>query len=371
MRTLASIAKAAIDAFSDQHDGFALAGALANKRDRASAIGLAPPLALIEQTSRSLLAEIEVKANYHGAPIQRIALRLDGAVVAEIYGFERRLLGLATGIHDGVIVLSTSWQPELIPWLCHRLQDFAALDLATFRVTGPGMAHAASDPRIIRNRTMTALMSARHVQEVMPLDARFTEFFERLGLGMSGSVGHSRDQMAKQNIDFHFSLGADAAGSNLRKLTATRKLPARQSFRKVASIERFVATQPRPFQASLSHRDGRLMSVAGGFIEGDLALIAYQLNHRADNQTNPSLMLRSYLLRQLISEGARSLAFIGSCAGLLLRYCEPVPAAELLMIRNTRSARIRHQASIIAEPRGRIAQLSAELAKTLELQGQR
>lgn len=368
MRTLASIAKAAIDAFSDQRDGFSLAGALGETRDRASAAGFARPVRYSEQTSRSLIAEIEVKAHYEHAPLQMTALRLDGAVVAHACSFERRLLGLATGIHDGAIVLSAMWEPQLMPWLCHRLQDFAAFDLATFRIAGPGMAHAAPNPMIIRNRGMTAIMSARKMQEVMPLDEGFSLFLERLGRGTRRNVSRSLQQAAEENIEFRFTSGAAASAESTLPQLAVKNMPFRQSFGKIASVERFIAAQSRPYRASLTHRDGRLISLAGGFIEGDLALMAYQLNHRADRDTSPSLMLRSFLVQRLTSEGVRSLAFIGSCAGLLLHYCEPVPAAELLIIGNTRSARLRHRASILAQPRSRVAQLSAELIKTLETQ---
>jgi hypothetical protein len=363
VRTLASIAKAAIDAFSDQRDGFSLAGALGETRDRASTAGVAQPIRYSAETSRSLIAEIEVKAHYDQAPLQTTALRLDGAVVANAYSFERRLLGLATGIHDGAIVLSTTWEPQVMPWLCHRLQDFAAFDLATFRIAGPGMAHAAPNPMTIRNRVMTAIMSPRRMQEVMPLDEGFSHFLERLGRSTRRNVSRSLQQAAEENIEFRFTSGtAASAESTLRKLAA-KNMPFRQSFNKIASIERFVATRPRPYQASLTHHNGRLISVAGGFIEGDLALIAYQLNHRADRDASPSLMLRSFLVQRLIDEGVRSLAFIGSCAGLLLHYCQPVPAAELLIVGNTRAARIKHRALLLAQPRSRIAQLSAELAE--------
>jgi hypothetical protein len=371
VRTLASIAKAAVDAFSDQRDGFSLAGALAETHDRAGSVQDARPLKFLEQTSRSLIAEIEVKAHYDRATLQTMALRLDGAVVANAFSFERRLLGLGTGIHDGAIVVSTMWEPRLMPWLCHRLQDFSAFEMATFRIVGPGMAHAALDPMVIRNRVMTAIMSARKMQEVMPLDDGFAHFLERLGRSTRQNVSRSLQQAAAENIDFSFVSGAAASTESALQKLAAKNMPLRQSFSKIASIERFVAAQPRPYQAYLTHRDGRLISLAGGFIEGDRALIAYQLNHRADRETSPSLTLRSFLVERLIGEGVRSLAFIGSCAGLLLHYCEPVPAAELLMVGNRRSARIRHRATVLAQPRGRVAQLSAELAKTLETQALR
>jgi hypothetical protein len=364
VRTLASIAKAAIDAFSDQRNGSWPADAQGEALGRVAAPGLASPIRFSEQTSRSLIAEIEVKAHYDRAPVQRTAIRLDGAVVANAYSFERRLLGLASGIHDGAIVLSPMWEPQLMPWLCHRLHDFAAFDLATFRIAGPGMAHVAPNPMTTRNRVMTAIMSARKIQEVMPLDEGFEDFLERLGRSTRRNISRSLQQAAEQNIEFRFATGAAAsAESTLRKLAA-KNMPFRQPFSKIASIERFIAAQPRPYQASLTHRDGRLISLAGGFIEGDLALIAYQLNHRADRDSSPSLTLRSFLVQRLIGEGVRSLAFIGSCAGLLLNYCEPVPAAELLIVGNQRSARIKHRACILAQPQSRVARLSAELAKT-------
>jgi len=117
---------------------------------------------------------------------------------------------------------------------------------------------------------------------------------------------------------------------------------------------------------SLTHRDGHLISVAGGFVEGNLALVAYQLTRRADGDATRALMLRAFLARQLISRGARYLAFIGDCAGVFRDHCEPVPAADLLIVRNTRSARLKQQAHILARPGSPVAQLSRELAGTWE-----
>lgn len=364
MRTLASIAKAATDAFSDHRSGSFLTGAGAASQERARVTDPRPPR-FLEPTGRSLVAEIEVKAHHAGAAVQATPLQLDGAVVANAYSFERRLLGFGTGIQDGAIVLATSWTAELMPWLCHRLQDFVAFDLATFRVVGPGMASAALDPAIVRNRAMTAIVSARNVQEVMPLDDGFSHFLERLGRSTRRNVSRSLQQAAEQSIEFRFTAGATALAESTVRRLAAKNMPFRQSFRKIASVERFVAAQARPYQAALVHPDGHLISLAGGFIEGDLALIAYQLNHRAERDTSPSLMLRSFLVQRLIAEGVHALAFIGSCAGLLLRYCEPVPAAELLIIRNRRSARLRHSACLLAQPKSRVARLSAELEAAL------
>jgi hypothetical protein len=287
-------------------------------------------------------------------------------VVAHAYSFQRRLLGLPTRIREGVILLSAAWEMELMPWLCHRLQDFSAFDLASFRVAGFSLPQSVPTQLTIRNRVMTAVMQARNAQEVMALDEQCGPFLTRLDGSTQRETGGSVLQAAEDDTKFRFSSDAASNDSAWRK-SVLEKSPFRRPFGRIARIEDFVAAQSHPFQASLTHRDGHLISVAGGFVEGDVALVAYQLTHRADENTNPALILGSCLIRQLIGRGARYLAFTGDCAGLLRNHCEPVPAADLLMVRNTRSARLKQQACILARPESRVAQLSRSLARTLEM----
>jgi len=165
VRTLASIAKAAIDAFADRRDPSSWTGVAAGASDRTLN---APLTKLAEETSQSLIADVEKRAQDHRAQLQTAGFRLDDAVVANAYSFEHHLLGVATGIRDGVMVMSAAWEPRVLPWLCHRLQDFLPFDLAIFRVTGPGMARVVSTPLLIRNRVMTAMMSAYITRAPVP-----------------------------------------------------------------------------------------------------------------------------------------------------------------------------------------------------------
>jgi hypothetical protein len=357
MRTLASITKAATDAFAYSSDASALTGGGAEPYDRIVPNGLARGISVAKQTNRSLFADIEVKANFHHAPLRATMLQLDGTVVANAYSFQRRLLGLPTGIREGVILLSAAWEPRLMPWLCHRLQDFTTFDLASFRVAGFGLAQAVPTQLTLRNRVMTAIMRARNAQEVMVLDGQCGQLPEPL----DGSM----PQAAKHDTEFRF-LSGDASNHAAWRNSVVGKMPFRRSFDRIASIERLVATQSRPYQASLTHRDGHLMSLARGFVEDDVAFVAYQLTHRTDGDTNPALMLHAFLVQQLTSGGARYLAFIGDCAGPLRDHCEPVPAADLLMVRNTRTARLKQRAQILAQPGSRVAQLSRKLAAAWE-----
>ena len=170
VRTLASITKAAIDAFSDQRDATSQSDAhpRAWASGRPDAAGLAAAIKFSAQSSRALIDEIERQARDQRAQLQTSAFRLDDAIVADAYSFEREFFGFASGVRDGVMILSPAWEPPVMPWLCHRLQDFLSFDIATFRVTGSGLAHVISAPLLIRNRVLTAFLSARAARELVP-----------------------------------------------------------------------------------------------------------------------------------------------------------------------------------------------------------
>ena len=366
MPKLASSATLSSQALFRQDARSLLARVETEARDRIRSFDITLPVTLGEKTNRSLLADIEVKAHCDGASLKTTPLKLDGTEVATAYSFERKLLGLATGIHDGVVTLSAHWASHLTPWLWHRLQDLTAFELAIYRVAGSAMPKAAPDRFAIRNRSLTALMKAHTVQEVMPLGHSFEDVMEQLGQSTRRNVKRCLQLAAENNVEFSFSMDTPIpAAAHLRELSS-HNMPRSKSFSKISSIVRFNAAQPRPYHASLTNREGRSMSAAGGFIEGDLALMAYQLNHRADRDARPSLMLRALLIQQLIDCGVRYLAFIGGGGGLLLHACERVSAPELLLISNTRSARIKHQACLLLQPNSRIARFSDSLPKAAE-----
>lgn len=330
---------------------------------RALVTGLDPIATSSYPTSRSLLADVEIKAHCYRAPLQAIDLHLNGAALATAYCFERRLGELTTGIHDGIVVLSSQWEPHLFSWLCHRLQDLIGCDIATFRVIGEGIPAFSFDAPAVRNRSMMAATDACVLQEVLPLPEKFDDFVTNFGRNARRNILRGLDYAQQNTIAFHFAPEAMTFNMpGLREL-ARKNMPHRQPFNRVARIVRFVAEQPRPFGAALIDREGRWISAAGGFIEGDLAVMAYQSNHRDFREANPSLTLRSLLVEQLIAQGVRRLAFVGSCAGTLLRYCERVPGAELLLVRNTVAARMKHLACVLARPKSRIARLAHGLGK--------
>jgi hypothetical protein len=72
-------------------------------------------------------------------------------------------------------------------------------------------------------------------------------------------------------------------------------------------------------------------------------------------------MLRSFLIEELIERGVRHLAFVGGCAGVLLHQCEVVITAELLLVRKTLFAGIKHfVAASLSDETSRVKRLSSQ-----------
>jgi hypothetical protein len=330
---------------------------------RSQLSGLDPLAPSSEATIRSLIADIEIKAYIAGSPLQVLPLQMNGGTVATVYSFERRLGRFRTGIWDGVVVLSPAWERGLTPWLCHRLQDFVASDLATFRIVEKGAAPAAFEHATIRNRSMLAATSGHGFQEVLPLPDSFDAFLDGFGRSTRRNVLRGLDYARDDGLTFLFEHDATFPNTTMLRRVAAKNRPHRQSFKKIARVQSFVAKRSHPFYASLTDADGQLVSIAGGFIEGDLALLAYQCNDRDYPQANLSLILRALIAEQLMAQRLQGLAFIGSCAGLLLRYCERVRGAELLLARHSLPARMKHLACVIMQPKSRIGRLTAAMSE--------
>jgi hypothetical protein len=97
----------------------------------------------------------------------------------------------------------------------------------------------------------------------------------------------------------------------------------------------------QPWFAGLRHRDGSCLSVIGGWREADDATLFLQMN---DDRKYPagslSLVMRGYVIEDLIAEGVPRLRFWAGASGALARYVTPVPARRFYIDRSTISWRI-------------------------------
>jgi hypothetical protein len=310
----------------------------------------------------SLLAELELQAFWHGDRISVAPLELAGRKAGTIYSYERRLLGLRLGIRHGVMLLDAA--PERLPIgaLADQVSDAAPADLATYRIAGPAGIDLADRTCVVRARQTTSVTVALDTQEVLALGPSFDAFVESLGRSTRRNHRACRRVAAEAAIRFGWSTEGPATDPQELKQLCRCNMPTPSSARHISRMHRFISGKPRCFHATMRSAGGQLISAAGGFLEGDLALLLYQYNHSGYRALNPSLMMRSFMIERLCDEAIRRLAFVGKCSGLLLHACEPALAAEMLIMRNSVRSRLKKLACRIGKPAGKTGRLLASSA---------
>ena len=79
-----------------------------------------------------------------------------------------------------------------------------------------------------------------------------------------------------------------------------------------------------PVLAALAAPDGRFVSVLAGVRAGNHLHLLSQFNDESLDGFSPSLVLRGYLIEQLIAQGIASIHFVNGASGPLARFCDPV-----------------------------------------------
>lgn len=326
-----------------------------------------PAAPWLSHTQRSLLAEIELLAHRYGSPLQTMPIGSPEEQASILHMYERRVRGWRTGIYDGAILspaaTSFAYPGYRLNALPPALRD---VDVLTLRILGTEAPLEAAVARKPGTNDQEAVQPYQ-MQEVMPLAKTYGGFLQGLGKHTRRNIVHARERALRGAIKFDFTPVASSVDSSRLSELAKLNMPFPTKPRRLSNIIRFLETKPRPFQAHLRQlADDYPFSITGGFIEGDLALMTYQINIRSSNRLSPSLMLRSFLVQALIERGVRHLAFVGGCGGLLYHQCTVVPAAEVLVARRTFIARTKLWAcSIIADPKSRITRLTPQFIALL------
>lgn len=312
---------------------------------------------LLSPTQRSLLAAIELQAHLDNISLQTTLIRPASEPIGISYIYEHRVRGWRTGIYDGTVFLLPATSSAQERFRLHALAPaLREADVATLRIIGTGLPSAAS---IVQPHAEETLAKNKTIQEVMPLADTYESFLRRLGKHTRRNIVHGRNQVERDFMRFSFLLSASSLDDSTFSEIALRNIHFGVCPGRTLNIIEFLKTQPCPFQASLSQSHGNPFSITGGFIRGDMALMTYQINDRAFYTLSPSLVLRSFLVQELIKHGIRYLAFVGGCGGLLFHQCkaEIVSETQQLLVRRKFVARAKHAYLRIARPMSRFAHL--------------
>jgi hypothetical protein len=81
-----------------------------------------------------------------------------------------------------------------------------------------------------------------------------------------------------------------------------------------------IEAMPSRILVGLRRNSGEWISLAGGWYDGERVVLNMQLNDRACARESISLVLRSYLIEQLINRGIRELVFLAGTSPPLSYY---------------------------------------------------
>ena len=78
---------------------------------------------------------------------------------------------------------------------------------------------------------------------------------------------------------------------------------------------------PGVFFSGLRTRDGKWISIIGGWMKGANMFILLQLNDARYAKESVSIVLRGYVIEKAIDTSTRRMKFIAGCEGALKKYC--------------------------------------------------
>jgi hypothetical protein len=318
----------------------------------------------ISSLQRSLLCELELKSEWYASPLARSLVELAPGLNATMHVFERGLGGVSTGVSDAVVLLPERVDRFDAASLAGQVASVVRADLIMVRVVGTVPLSASPQAKLRFALSddgcrCKVVGEYRDVRQVLGLEATYAEFLASLGRSRRRNIENCRKDADRLGLRFHYVPGGEVADAAELSELARHNMPTPTRLRSLAGAQSLIARQRLPFHTRLTRDDGRLVSAAGGFIDGRFACLLYQYNHRADRDLSPSLMMRSMLIERLISQRVREIAFVGGCSGVLVHSCDRVRAADMLVVRTSAGGLVKHWLARKLDPKGRVARLSA------------
>jgi hypothetical protein len=117
--------------------------------------------------------------------------------------------------------------------------------------------------------------------------------------------------------------------------------PVAKTAARLTTLDAFLATRGQPVTVSLRSREGRLLSLAAGFIAGSAFYLVYQLNDGRLPELNLALTTRGLLIEALIERGIGEAVFPNGIGGSLAHACTRQHGCEAIWERTSLPAQLR------------------------------
>jgi hypothetical protein len=268
-----------------------------------------------------------------------VAVYSAGAIVGIMYTKERVISGIPTGIVYG----DGSLGGMLLSNPVHQQSVFRVateLLLASPRIRGARLRILKFSREFDTIRQLIASRSVDgHCSPIghndsplwkyhahLQLTDTYEQFLEGLGSTTRHNFRYYRRRFEAAGNSFIENLSTHELRSVALDLRPKSKFTAQL---RLADFERslnMVTAARRPLAVGLKHRDGKWLSVLGGWYRPGGAVLRFQCNHDRDfDGDSLSTVLRAYLIEHLIQQGLKELVIWGDTGPPLSRYVSYPP----------------------------------------------
>jgi len=239
-----------------------------------------------------------------------------------LYGGERTVAGIPTGIVlvDDTLGMMVAARPEETESVTRcavevLLRHKAAL---RFRVSADRLAFLRAES-VKANARMHFRREEHH--EHLELPRTYDEFLAKVRRPTRHNLYRYRRRSELAGNEFCLDQSFTDFCAAAKRLSSKGSYPlAKRIFQQALAM---IESSPSRLLIGLRQKGGDWISLAGGWYVGDCAFLALQLNDRTCGRESLSLVLRSYLLEQLIKQGIRELVFWNGTHPPLSLYTTP------------------------------------------------
>ncbi len=252
----------------------------------------------------------------------------NGKLVGVLYADELAIFGVRTGwvfggdhCGRGLVLAAPEREAEVVATACEYLMSHGIHAIrfywrASGRETIPVLPLSAAGVKVWCSSLY------REEGDWLPLAPSYQDFLARLGPETRRNLRRYRRKAEEMGYTYVPSLTRDEYDGAMQRLNRIADYPIQPD--REQRDQRFFEQFRRPVLAGLRGPSGELVSLIGGIANGDHIHLLTQLNDLKLRKASISLVLRGYLIEDLIERGFSSIHFVNGTSPTLGRFCEPV-----------------------------------------------
>ncbi len=258
-----------------------------------------------------------------------VACWRDDRLVGLVFVTERRKWRMRTGFlragdmaGRSVFLCQAEDEPDVMNAAIERLFSAGghSLNLRFFRRQGTTVA---------TDSLRAQLLGTVETGDTMTLASSYDEQMRTFGGETRRNFQRYRRKTLEAGIVFDAQVSSAEFETAVARLNSSQRHPKRKEL--IERDKRLLAIYDEPIRYGLRSQDGTLVSVACGFSKGSRTYLIGQWNDPKFDKLSLSMVLRGFIMEQLISQGKLELLFVGGTTEIFARLCVPRVCGVLLL----------------------------------------